>query len=86
MNRVIILARKQEERMANMRVRDAADYVGLSKSTLDKLRCFGGGPTYSKLGRAVIYSTAELDSWLASQQRLTTWAANDNARIAARAA
>lgn len=69
----------------HLRVRDAANYVGLSKSSLDKYRCFGGGPTYSKVGRAVIYSTEELDAWLASQKRLTTWSANDNA-VAARAA
>ncbi|WP_332699804.1 helix-turn-helix transcriptional regulator [Bosea sp. (in: a-proteobacteria)] len=49
----------------NIRVREAADYVGLSKSTLDKLRCYGTGPRYFKLGRAVVYSTVDLDAWVA---------------------
>lgn len=66
----------------NIRVREAAAYVGLSKSTLDKLRHFGGGPVYFKLGRAVIYSTAALDAWLASKTATDTWsAANDNRSV-----
>ncbi|UXN62887.1 helix-turn-helix domain-containing protein [Phyllobacterium sp. A18/5-2] len=72
--------------MPNIRVKEAADYVGLSKSSLDKLRCFGGGPQYFKVGRAVIYSTDVLDQWLASKSRKETWGDNDNARIDARAA
>ncbi|MDX8517954.1 helix-turn-helix transcriptional regulator [Mesorhizobium dulcispinae] len=64
--------------MANLRVRDAATYCGLSKSTLDKFRCYGGGPAYIQLGSigAVIYSTDDLDKWLAANRR----ASNDNAR------
>lgn len=65
----------------NIRVREAADYVGLSKSTLDKLRCYGTGPRYFKLGRAVVYDTADLDAWVASHGIIP---ANDN-RIAAHA-
>jgi predicted DNA-binding transcriptional regulator AlpA len=61
------------------RVKEAAAYVGLSKSSLDKFRFFGSGPAYSKVGRAVIYATADLDNWLASQRRITTWSgSNDN--------
>lgn len=52
----------------NIRVREAADYVGLSKSTLDKLRCYGTGPRYFKLGRAVVYSTSDLDDWVAEHR------------------
>jgi predicted DNA-binding transcriptional regulator AlpA len=50
----------------NIRTQDAADYLGISKSLLDKLRCYSGGPSYTKLGRAVIYNTADLDAWLIS--------------------
>ncbi len=42
----------------------ASAYTGLSRSTLEKLRVFGGGPTYLKLGRAVRYRHADLDAWL----------------------
>jgi predicted DNA-binding transcriptional regulator AlpA len=63
----------------NLRVKQAAHHLGLSKSTLDKLRCFGGGPRYYKLGRAVIYEVADLDAWKAERARSSTWgAANDN--------
>jgi excisionase family DNA binding protein len=63
----------------NVRVKEAAEYLGLSKSTLDKLRHFGGGPRYFKLGRAVVYSTADLDVWRDARSRTDTWsAANDN--------
>jgi len=68
----------------NIRVREAASYVGLSKSTLDKLRHFGGGPEYFKVGRAVVYDTAQLDEWLASKRAKDTWsAANDNRSVRA---
>lgn len=64
----------------NVRVQDAAKHLGLSKSTMDKLRCFGGGPRYFKLGRSVVYEVADLDTWKSERARSTTWrAANDNA-------
>ncbi len=62
----------------HVRVRDAANYVGLSKSTLDKLRMGDAGPAFFKLGRAVVYATADLDAWLAGKRRASTWPANDN--------
>ena len=31
----------------------AATYMGLAKNTLEKMRTFGTGPRYAKLGRAV---------------------------------
>jgi predicted DNA-binding transcriptional regulator AlpA len=42
----------------------AAEYVGLSKSTLEKLRCWGTGPKYLKLNRAVRYRVSDLEGWL----------------------
>lgn len=65
--------------MANLRVKQAAEYVGLSKSALDKYRCYGGGPVYSKLGATVIYNSTDLDAWVASKRV----AANDNEPVAA---
>jgi predicted DNA-binding transcriptional regulator AlpA len=67
--------------MQNLKVAEAAKHLRLSKSTLDKLRCHGGGPTYFKLGRAVVYSLGDLDSWMASRRREST-AGNDNAKPA----
>lgn len=45
----------------------AARHTGLSKSTLEKLRVFGGGPKYLKLGKAVRYRIEDLDAWLAAR-------------------
>lgn len=64
--------------MPNIRVAEAAKYVGLSKSSLDKLRMGADGPAFFKVGRAVIYSTHDLDTWLANKRRASTWGANDN--------
>lgn len=50
----------------------AADYLGLGKSTLDKLRVSGGGPTYIKIGKRVVYDPADLDAWFAQHRRSST--------------
>jgi predicted DNA-binding transcriptional regulator AlpA len=47
--------------------RDAARFVGLSESTLAKLRLNGNGPVYCKLGRRVVYRPADLEQWLQSR-------------------
>lgn len=68
----------------NIRTKQAAKYLALSKSTLDKLRCFGGGPRFHKFGRAVIYDVADLDAWKAERARTSTWsAANSNSPVKA---
>jgi len=51
---------------------EAAAYVGLSKSSLNKLRVYGGGPVFLKLGRSVRYDPHNLDGWLASHRRGST--------------
>ncbi len=50
--------------MSKLHVREAAAYVGLSKSSLDKLRLDGGGPLFLKLGKRVVYDAVDLDAWL----------------------
>ena len=72
--------------MKNIRVKEAASYVGLSKSSLDKLRCFGGGPRFFKLGRAVIYDIADLDTWVSERSRANTWQPANSNVAAVRAA
>jgi len=47
--------------------REAAQFVGLSESTLAKLRLNGNGPMYCKLGRRVVYRLADLEQWLQSR-------------------
>lgn len=56
-----------------LRAPDAAAYVGLSPSTLAKMRLRGDGPVYSKAGpRIVIYDKLDLDAWLSAQRRRST--------------
>jgi predicted DNA-binding transcriptional regulator AlpA len=50
-----------------LRACDAARFVGLSASTLAKLRLTGNGPVYCKLGRRVVYRRVDLEQWLQSR-------------------
>jgi predicted DNA-binding transcriptional regulator AlpA len=53
-------------------VREAAAYIGISKSKMDKLRCYGGGPRYFKIGDRVVYAITDLDAWLERHARENT--------------
>ncbi|MEX6504653.1 helix-turn-helix transcriptional regulator [Pseudomonas zhanjiangensis] len=48
---------------------EAAQYLRLSRQTLELLRLNGGGPRYAKLGRSVRYRRAALDEWLAANEQ-----------------
>jgi predicted DNA-binding transcriptional regulator AlpA len=61
-------------------VSGAANYVGLSISTLNKLRCTGYGPVYFKLGRAVRYDPQDLDQWL-SERRIGSTSESIRSRL-----
>jgi excisionase family DNA binding protein len=48
--------------------REAAACLRVSKSYLDKLRVYGGGPRFLRLGkRKVLYRKSDLGAWLARQ-------------------
>jgi excisionase family DNA binding protein len=49
-----------------------AERVGLSRSTLAKLRLSGGGPRFVKLGAAVRYPEDELARWIDLKPRQTS--------------
>ncbi|MCZ8270473.1 MAG: helix-turn-helix domain-containing protein [Beijerinckiaceae bacterium] len=51
---------------------DAAAYLGLGASTLEKLRMTGKGPVYLKIGRRCLYAQHDLDAWLAQHRRIST--------------
>lgn len=57
----------QEAHMEIMDVEEAAEYVRLGASTLNRFRTSGGGPRYAKLGKSVRYRKTDLDAWLASR-------------------
>lgn len=49
-----------------------ANRLGLSVSTLAKMRLSGFGPTYSKLGRRVVYRLEDLEAWIAANKFKST--------------
>ena len=56
-----------------LRAPQAAAYLGLSPSTLAKMRVRGDGPTYSKCGpRIVVYDIADLNTYLDGRKRQST--------------
>lgn len=50
-----------------LKTSQAAEYLGLSKPTLERYRTFGGGPRFAKLGKAVRYRKCDLDDWLVAR-------------------
>ena len=65
-----------------LRTPEAAEYCGSSTSTLEKLRVYGGGPAYIKMGSRVVYEVAELDAWMSARRRLSTSDSRGNAHAA----
>lgn len=56
-----------------LRVREAAARLGLSKSTLDKMRCEGRGPRYVKItSKLVGYDPVDLDAYAEGRKRQST--------------
>ena len=44
----------------------------ISGSYLAKLRVYGGGPSYIRCGRRVLYDTTSFEQWLESHRRKNT--------------
>lgn len=53
-------------------VAEAARFLGLSSSTLNKMRVRGDGPPFSKCGSRVIYYLRDLTNWVAERRRRST--------------
>lgn len=54
-------------------VREAARWLGLSKSTLDKMRCAGSGPRFVRVTkRAIRYDPADLVAFAVERRRCST--------------
>lgn len=70
--------------MQRLNTLDAAAYLGMSDSWLNKTRLYGTGPVYFKTGGRVQYDTSDLDAWLAKSRRTAVYDfANDNGRARA---
>lgn len=55
-----------------VRTTEAAVILGLSKSTLEKLRLKGDGPKYAKLGKICVYAPRDLEAWAVARSRNST--------------
>ena len=56
-----------------LRTPDAARYLSLSTSTLNKMRLRGDGPPFLKLGaHAVAYDVGDLDAYIDERRRRST--------------
>jgi predicted DNA-binding transcriptional regulator AlpA len=56
-----------------LRTPDAAKYLGLTGSTLEKMRLFGTGPRFVRIGtRAVGYTVDDLDAFIEAGRRGST--------------
>ena len=59
---------------ALLRAPELAELLGLTMSTLAKLRCSGKGPPFYKLtNQTVGYRQDEVIEWLAERRRVSTW-------------
>jgi len=55
-----------------LRTPEAALFLRISASSLEKLRVTGGGPRYMKLGKIVVYSQTDLAAWADARIRTST--------------
>jgi len=60
-----------------LRTKEAAEYLGLRKCTLEVWRVRGDGPVFLKLGKAVRYRSADLDDFINASIRTSTSLAID---------
>jgi len=59
---------------------EAADYLGLGKSTLDKYRVLrSDGPPYFKVGARILYEISDLEMWISRHRRTSTSASAPSA-------
>jgi hypothetical protein len=57
------MATRVETHDPSLSVVDAARYLNLSVSFMNKARCFGTGPRFCKLQRRVVYRQSDLNAW-----------------------
>jgi predicted DNA-binding transcriptional regulator AlpA len=60
------------ELVRRLRTPEAAAFLGVSKSFMEKCRLTGNGPAYAKLGRVVVYDPSDLDTWANTRKRSST--------------
>ncbi len=51
---------------------EAASFLKIGTSTLDKKRLYGNGPTFIKVGKRVLYDIKDLEEYLKTNRRRST--------------
>jgi excisionase family DNA binding protein len=51
---------------------EAAEYLRSSPSTLAKLRVYGGGPHFCRIGKAIRYRRSDLDAFMSARRVRST--------------
>ncbi len=59
-------------RLSYLNTREAAEYLRLRPSTLERWRSVGSGPAFRKLGGRVVYALEELDAFATQGRRIST--------------
>ena len=52
-----------------LNIKEAADFIGVSRQTLDLWRMNAQGPAVHRVGKRVLYSIADLHSFMADQRK-----------------
>lgn len=55
-----------------LNAKQASQLLGLSVSSLAKWRLSGQGPSYSKLGRRVVYQRSKIEEWMQRNTHTST--------------
>lgn len=61
-----------ESNLVFLKPDQAARYINSSVSTLAKRRLYGGGPRFTRIGRAIRYAKSDLDSFMMSHAATST--------------
>ncbi len=56
----------------NYNTAQLAEYLQISRRTLERWRLSGDGPAYLKLGSRVLYSSEQVERWLANCETVST--------------
>jgi predicted DNA-binding transcriptional regulator AlpA len=62
----------QQSPLKLLKVEETAKITGLSVSMMNKMRVYGGGPDFFKLGRGVFYDVRVVEDWIAKHRRAST--------------
>jgi len=52
-----------------LNIKEAADFIGVSRQTMDLWRMNAQGPAVHRVGKRVLYSIADLHSFMADQRK-----------------